>query len=153
MAGFLEKLKLIGKSSEQDYIEVDLSQFEEPRGSNEIILRVAEMGRIEVLPEVKQEIYNGNIVLADIAGLKRDKAALDRAIGELKKAVEDVSGDIAGIGDDLIVLVPKGIKIDREKVVGGKDCILQPMPTALYALPRCSSLGRRRIYHISARPC
>ena len=121
MAGFLEKLKLIGKSSEQDYIEVDLSQFEEPRGSNEIILRVAEMGRIEVLPEVKQEIYNGNIVLADIAGLKRDKAALDRAIGELKKAVEDVSGDIAGIGDDLIVLDPKGIKIDREKVVGGKD--------------------------------
>ena len=54
----------------------------------------------------------------DIAGLKRDKAALDRAIGELKKAVEDVSGDIAGIGDDLIVLVPSGIKIDREKVVG-----------------------------------
>ena len=54
MAGFLEKLKLIGKSSEQDYIEVDLSQFEEPRGSNDIILRVAEMGRIEVLPEVSR---------------------------------------------------------------------------------------------------
>jgi hypothetical protein len=121
MAGFLEKLKLIGRSSEQDYTEVDLSQFEEFRGSNEIMLRVAEMGGIEVLPEVKQEIYNGNIVLADIAGLKRDKAALDRAIGELKKAAEDVSGDIAGIGDDLIVLVPNGIKIDREKVVGGRD--------------------------------
>jgi SepF-like predicted cell division protein (DUF552 family) len=121
MAGFLEKLKLIGKSGEQDYSEVDLSQFEEPRGSTETVLRVAELGRIEVLPEIKQEIYAGNIVLADIAGLKRDKAALDRAIGELKKAVEDVSGDIAGIGDDLIVLVPSGIKIDREKVVGGKD--------------------------------
>ena len=65
--------------------------------------------------------FLGHAILADIAGLKRDKAALDRAIGELKKAVEDVSGDIAGIGDDLIVLVPKGIKIDREKVVGGKD--------------------------------
>ena len=74
------------------------------------------MGRIEVLPEIKQEIYAGNIVLVDIAGLKRDKAALDRAIGELKKAVEDVSGDIAGIGDDLIVLVPRGIKIDRERL-------------------------------------
>ena len=121
MAGFLEKLKAIGKSGVEDYSEVDLGQFEEMSESAEITLRVADLGKIEVLPEIKQEIYAGNIVLADIAGLKRDKAALDRAIGELKKAVEDVSGDIAGIGDDLIVLVPNGIKIDREKVVGGKD--------------------------------
>jgi len=121
MAGFLEKLKLIGKATEEDYSEVDLGQFEEAGGSPDMILRVAELGKIEVLPEIKQEIYAGNIILVDIAGLKRDKAALDRAIGELKKAVEDVSGDIAGIGDDLIVLVPSGIKIDREKVVGSKD--------------------------------
>lgn len=121
MAGFLEKLKLIGKSTEEDYSEVDLGQFENANSSPEIILRVADLGRVEVLPEIKQEIYAGNIILVDIAGLKRDKSALDRAIGELKKAIDDVSGDIAGIGDDLIVLVPNGIKIDREKVVGSKD--------------------------------
>jgi SepF-like predicted cell division protein (DUF552 family) len=121
MAGFLEKLKLIGKSGERDYSEVDLGQFEDTCGSPEIVLRVAELEKIDVLPEIKQEIYAGNIVLVDIAGLKRDKAALDRAIGELKAAVEDTSGDIAGIGDDLIVLVPCGIRIDREKVVGGRD--------------------------------
>ena len=73
MAGFLGRLKLIGKSGEQDYSEVDLGQFEEPGGSSETVLRVAELGRIEVLPEIKQEIYAGNIVLVDIAGLKRDK--------------------------------------------------------------------------------
>lgn len=121
MAGFLDKLRLIGKPGEEDYVEVDLGQFEEGGGSPEIILRVAELSKVDVLPEVKQEIYAGNIVLVDIAGMKRDKAALDRAIGELKKAVDDVSGDIAGIGDDLIAVVPNGIRIDREKVVGGKD--------------------------------
>src|SRR5512136_3143695 len=121
MASFLDKLKILGRPEETDYAEVDLGQFEEIGGSQEIMLRVAELGKMEVLPEIKQEIYAGNIVLVDIAGLKRDKAALDRAIGELKKAVEDVSGDIAGIGDDLIVLVPSGIKIDREKVLGSKD--------------------------------
>ncbi|MRR37524.1 DUF552 domain-containing protein, partial [bacterium] len=47
--------------------------------------------------------------------------ALDRAIGELKKAIDDISGDIAGVGDDLIILVPAGINIDREKVVGSRD--------------------------------
>jgi uncharacterized protein len=121
MAGFLEKIKHIGKASEEDYAEIDLGQFEEMSQSPEIILRVAELGKAEILPEIKQEIYAGNIVLLDIAGLKHDKAALDRSIGELKKAAADVSGDIAGIGDDLVVLVPKGIKIDREKVVGGRD--------------------------------
>ncbi len=121
MAGFLEKLRLIGKPGEDDYVEVDLGQFDDVRDSPEIILRVAELSKVDVLPEVKQEIYAGNIILVDIAGMKRDKAALDRAIGELKKAADDVSGDIAGIGDDLIAVVPNGIRIDREKVVGGKD--------------------------------
>jgi SepF-like predicted cell division protein (DUF552 family) len=121
MAGFLEKLKLIGKPTGEDYAEIDLGQFEEASGSAEIVLRVADLNKIDVLPEIKQEIYAGNIILIDITGLKRDKAALDRAISELKKAADDVSGDIAGIGDDLVALVPNGIKIDRDKVVGGKD--------------------------------
>jgi uncharacterized protein len=121
MAGFLEKLKLIGKPGEEDYAEVDLGQFEEVRDAPEIILRVAELSKIDSLPEIAQEIYAGNIVLVDIAGMKRDKVALERAISDLKKAVDDVSGDIAGIGDDLIAIVPNGIRIDREKVVGGRD--------------------------------
>lgn len=119
MASILDKL--MGRTGEEDYAEVDLGQFDEVAGAPEMVLRVAELSKVEVLPEIKQEIYAGNIVLVDIAGIKRDKAALDRAIGELKKAVEDVSGDIAGIGDDLVALVPSGIRIDREKVVGGRD--------------------------------
>jgi SepF-like predicted cell division protein (DUF552 family) len=121
MAGFLERLKFIGKPADEDYTHIDLAQFEEQRESAEILLRVADLNKMEVLPEIKQEVYAGNIVLVDITGLKRDKAALDRAIGELKKAVDDVSGDIAGVGDDLVAVVPNGVKIDREKVVGGRD--------------------------------
>jgi hypothetical protein len=121
MTSFLDKLKILGRPGEDDYTEVDLGQFEEISGSPEKMLRFAELSKADVLPEIKQEIYAGNIVLVDISGLKHDKAALDRAIGELKKAVDDVSGDIAGIGDDLVAMVPHGIRIDREKVVGGRD--------------------------------
>jgi SepF-like predicted cell division protein (DUF552 family) len=120
MVKFLEKL--MGKSAEEDYAEVDLGQFEElEEESPEILLRFAELGGLEALPYIKQEIYSGNIVLVDIAGMKRDKASVERALGELRKAVEDVSGDIAGIGDDLVVAVPNGVRIDREKVIGGRD--------------------------------
>ena len=121
MTGFLDKLRLIGRPNEEDYTEVDLGQFEDLSGSPQLLMRFADLSRIEALPDIKQEVYSGNIVLIDITLMKRDKAALDRAIGELKKVAEDVSGDIAGIGDDLVAIVPKGIRIDREKVVGGKD--------------------------------
>ncbi len=121
MPGLLERLKFIGKSGEESYTEVDLDQFVDARSSPRVMLRMADLDKIESLPEIKQEIYAGNILLIDIAGMKRDMADLEKAIGELKKATEEVSGDIVGIGDDLVVIVPDGIMIDREKVIGGKD--------------------------------
>jgi SepF-like predicted cell division protein (DUF552 family) len=121
MAGFLDRLKFIGRSGEDDYAEIDLSQFDQSRDSPRIIVRMADLNKIEALDEIKQEIYAGNILLIDIAGLRKDKVALEKAIGELKNAVEDISGDIAGIGDDLVAVVPDGIRIDREKIIGGKD--------------------------------
>ncbi|MGA9098952.1 MAG: cell division protein SepF [Methanotrichaceae archaeon] len=121
MAGLLEKLKFIGKSGEDSYTEIDLDQFVDARGSARIMLRLADLDKIETLPEIKQEIYAGNILLIDIAGMRRDMPALERAIAELKKATEEVSGDIVGIGDDLVAVVPEGIMIEREKIIGGKD--------------------------------
>lgn len=120
MAKFLDKL--MGKPGDEDYVDIDLGQFDEVSTTlPEMLLRVAELSGMDVLQEIKLEVRARNIVLVDISPMKRDKAALDRAIGELRRAVEDISGDIAGIGDDLVVIVPKGIRIDREKVVGGKD--------------------------------
>ena len=119
MAKFLDKLR--SRTGEENYAEIDLGQFEESSArSEETFIRVAELNSIEILPEIKRELYDGNIILVDISPLKRDRTALDRAIGELKLAVEDVNGDIAGVGDDLVVVTPSAIRIDRDKVVGGK---------------------------------
>jgi SepF-like predicted cell division protein (DUF552 family) len=119
MQKFLDRL--IGRPAEGEYVEVDLGQFDDlPEEAPQTYLRMAELSSMEALPEVKKEIYAGSIQLMDISPIKRDKAALDRAIGELRKTVEDAGGDIAGIGDDLVVMVPKGIKIDRERIIGGR---------------------------------
>ncbi|ABK15211.1 MAG: cell division protein SepF [Methanothrix sp.] len=119
MVKFLERL--MGRPPTDEYVEVDLGQFEDEPERPRAYLRVAELTSLDVLPEIKQEIRSQNILLIDIAPMKRDKASLDRAIGELRKIVEDMAGDIAGVGDDLVIIVPSGIRIDREKVVGGKD--------------------------------
>jgi SepF-like predicted cell division protein (DUF552 family) len=57
----------------------------------------------------------------DISPLRREKDLLDEAIGELKAAVEELRGDIAGLGDNLVIVVPKRMRIDRENILGDED--------------------------------
>jgi SepF-like predicted cell division protein (DUF552 family) len=40
---------------------------------------------------------------------------------ELKNVARDTGGDVAAIGNNLIVVTPSGIKVDRHKLKGGYD--------------------------------
>ena len=115
--------KLMGRSGDDDYVNIDLGQFEEVSagGSSEIMVRMAELSDLDVLPDIKMEIERGNLVLVDISPLRREKDLLDEAIGELKDAVEDLKGDIAGLGDNLVIVVPRRMRIDRENILGAED--------------------------------
>ncbi|UEC42533.1 MAG: hypothetical protein METHAR1v1_680007 [Methanothrix sp.] len=115
--------KLMGRSGDEDYVHIDLGQFEEvsARGPSEILVRMAELSDLEVLPEIKMEIRKGNLVLVDISPMRREKDLLDEAIGELKAAVQELRGDIAGLGDNLVIVVPTNMRIDRENIMGVED--------------------------------
>jgi len=115
--------KLMGRSGDDDYVNIDLGQFEEiSAGSpSEILVKMAELNDLEVLSEIKTEIERGNLVLVDISPMRREKDLLDEAIGELKASVEDLRGDIAGLGDNLVIVVPQRMRIDREEVLEGED--------------------------------
>ena len=115
--------KLMGRSGDEDYVNIDLGQFEEVSagGPSEILVRMAELNDLEVISEIKMEIGRGNLVLVDISPLRREKDLLDEAIGELKAAVLDMKGDIAGLGDNLVIVVPKRMRIDRENILGDED--------------------------------
>jgi SepF-like predicted cell division protein (DUF552 family) len=102
----------------EEYLELDLGQYEEvfeeePAGT---YVKVAEIMSVNNLPELKDEIYKGNIVIVDISHLKNDRIALDRIIKELKQVATDVHGDIAGLGEDQVIITPMAIKIDRRKL-------------------------------------
>ena len=116
--GILEKL-MGGKSkvSVEEYEELDLSEYEaEIKEEAEVLVKVAEVTGINEIPEIRRQIYEGNIVVADIAFLKHDKLTLDRVLKDLKQLAEDVNGDIVGLGEDYVLITPTGIKIDREKI-------------------------------------
>jgi hypothetical protein len=82
-------------------------------------VKIATVGDIKDSPRVKDEIYNGNIVIVDIAKLKADKIMYERVLKDLKEVAKDVNGDIIGLGDQrYVVITPNSVKISRDKIGG-----------------------------------
>ena len=118
-----EKLfvKREGISDEEDYWDLDLEAYEEELREEEgvrMFVKTAELTGLYDLPDLKKEVYSGNILLLDISLAKQDKVLVEKTIKDLKMVASDVSGDIAGIADDLVIVTPTGIKIERQKLSG-----------------------------------
>ncbi len=118
-----EKLfvKKEGISDEDDYWDLDLEEYEEEFRAEEgvkMYVKTAELTGLYDIPELKKEIYAGNLLILDISLAKQDKVLVEKAIKDLKMAALDVGGDIAGIADDQVVVAPAGIKIERKKLTG-----------------------------------
>jgi SepF-like predicted cell division protein (DUF552 family) len=116
-----EKLfvKKEGISDEDDYQDLDLEEYEEELREEEgvrMYIKLAELTGLYDIPDLKKEIYGGNILILDISLAKQDKVLVEKAIKDLKMAAFDVGGDIAGISDDQVIVAPLGIKIERKKL-------------------------------------
>ncbi|MBP1929105.1 SepF-like predicted cell division protein (DUF552 family) [Methanolinea mesophila] len=121
MVKFLDTL--LGRStptSEDDYMDLDLEAYEEAESSAPaLFVKIATIGDIKDSPKIKDEVYNGNIVIVDIARLKMDKVMYERVLKDLKEVAKDVNGDIIGLGDQrYVVITPMSVKISRDKIGG-----------------------------------
>ncbi len=119
--GIMEKL--IGSKSQKysppEYEELDLSEYEtEIEGEAETFVKVAEVTGLSEIAEVRRQIYEGNIVIVDVALLRHDQLTLDRIVKDLKQLAEDVKGDVVWLGEEYLIVTPTGIKIDRNKIKG-----------------------------------
>ena len=110
-----------GITNEGDYLDLDIEEYEEELTEEEevkMFIKTAELTGLYDIPELKKEIYAGNILILDISLAKQDRVLVEKAIRDLKMATYDVGGDIAGIGDDQVIIAPVGIRIEREKIGG-----------------------------------
>lgn len=112
--------RLVGeetKATKSDF--VDLAEYnvqvakEEPSTT---LLKVAELARFEDVADLAEQVYGGHILVLDIKGLAKDEFQLRRVTAELKRVALDVGGDVAGIGEGIICVTPRGIKVDRQKL-------------------------------------
>mgnify|MGYP005622888893 CR=1 FL=1 len=104
----------------ESYIDLSEMSFEgEADLEAQIHVKVGEIYRYEDLSNMTSHVYNGSILILDITSIANDDLTLRRVTTELKSVVRDVNGDVAGVGKNLLMLTPTGVKIDRNKIRGG----------------------------------
>jgi SepF-like predicted cell division protein (DUF552 family) len=79
------------------------------------------------LEEIKKEVKNGNVLILRITPLaSKNIEDVKRAVNELYEFAESISGDIARLGEERVVICPQNIRIWREK----RQVSNKPLPTA-----------------------
>ena len=81
------------------------------------------------LPNIKNEVQNGNIIILRITPLANKSIEdVKQAVNELYTFAENINGDIARLGEERIVICPPKIRIWREKAPAQSQS--EPLPTA-----------------------
>ncbi len=106
---------------EEEYVELDTSSHEGLK--NKITVRPYAISDFADIKAILDALRDGNtIVLVNIKPLKeKDLVELKRAINKLKKTCDAIEGDIAGFGDDYLVLTPAFAQIYREKETPARE--------------------------------
>src|SRR3989338_7597016 len=96
-----EKLKkILGKSDEAEYIEIDLGK--EVQKKNKVLIKPFVLKKFDDIGEILNSLREGyTIAVIDIKPLKqKDLIELKRSIAKIKKTAEALEGEIAGFGEN-----------------------------------------------------
>lgn len=119
LGGIFRRSKKAGKKK--------MVRVEAKSSSGKTYLKAMPLRDLADLDIVKSEVTSGNIMILRVTPLA-DKSIEDvkRAINELCEFVESISGDIARLGEERVVICPSDVRIWREKTpISNK-----PIPTA-----------------------
>ena len=101
---------------------VDLEKYTESKidekTSAKMHVAVGEIQRYDDIKQLSDYVYGGNVLILDFSPVSDEEVILKRITEELHRIADDIGGDIAGIGNNLMIISPTGVKIDRRKIRG-----------------------------------
>lgn len=114
---FLDKIKgMFGSEGmealpKEDYIEIDLKHDLGKKAK--IVARPFVLRDFNDVDKILEALREGfTIAFIDIKQLKvRDIVELKRAIAKIKKTADAIGGDLAGFGENLVIVTPNFVKI------------------------------------------
>ena len=68
---------------------------------------------VDDIKEFTDYVYGGNVLILDFSPIAEEEVILKRITNDLKKLTEEINGDIAGIGNNLMIIAPSDVKIER----------------------------------------
>ncbi|VVB82058.1 Cell division protein SepF [uncultured archaeon] len=119
-----EKIKkaLAGKGEgvQEDYLEIDLDKEERDSKVMVKLFVLKKYEDVNVILNVLREGYT--IAIIDIKPLKsKDPIELKRAVAKVKKTTEALEGNIAGFGENILIVTPSFAQIQRDVTPSGPE--------------------------------
>ena len=120
-------LGLFRKSRKEEDEKIDTAPSEGKEIVGKAYLKAMPLRELSDLEKIKTEVKNGNILILRITPLaSKSIEDVKRAVNELYEFAESISGDIARLGEERVVICPQKIRIWREK----RPVSNKPLPTA-----------------------
>ena len=111
--------KILGESGSsrvtEDYVELSADDLEAGVEATRQV-RIARIGDKQDVIEIKDAVYDGDIVVADITRHSTQDRTMEQITDELKRVVNEVGGDIVQKDDDQLIITPAGVGISRERL-------------------------------------
>ncbi|HVL87495.1 MAG TPA: cell division protein SepF [Candidatus Thermoplasmatota archaeon] len=100
----------------EDYLDLAQYAADAPAPESDTSIQVAEVTAYADVGAFTEVVYRGNILVADLSHVAKDEILMKRIVNDLRKVATDVKGDVAGIGENLVVVTPGGLRVDRRKL-------------------------------------
>jgi len=105
----------VSGGSPEEYVEIDLEQEKKEK---KILVKLFNLKDYEDINEVLNALREGyTIAIIDISVLrKKDSIELKRAISKVKKTTDALEGQIAGFGENMVIVTPSFAKIEKQEI-------------------------------------
>jgi SepF-like predicted cell division protein (DUF552 family) len=100
----------------EDYGALDAADVEMTDLDVETSVYIANIGDKSDVVEIKDAVYDGDIVVADITRHTTQDRTMEHITDELKQVAREVGGDIVQKDDDQLIITPAGVGISRERL-------------------------------------
>ncbi len=102
-----------GEGSQEDYLEIDLDKEEK---ESKVVVKLFVLKKYDDVTPILNVLREGyTIAIVDIKVLKqKDPIEMKRAVAKIKKTADALEGNIAGFGENLLIVTPPFAQIQRE---------------------------------------
>ena len=103
-----------GARKKEDYVEIEAEDASTGTAAADMQVRIAKISDKQDIIDIKDAVYDGDVVIADITRHTTKDRTMEHITDELKQVANEVGGDIAQKGDDQLIITPHGVAINRD---------------------------------------